>query len=376
MIIPILIITGLYVILIAFFIYGFDKIKSFETYHEQYTIRFSIIIPFRNEALNLPQLLDSITELSYFKNQYEIIFVNDDSSDNSVEIIQRHLSKTEISYAIINNQRKTNSPKKDAINIAIQKAQFEWILTTDADCVLPKNWLKQFGEFIHINNSKMVIGPVMYKSDNFSFLEHFQILDILSLQGATVGGFGIQKPFLCNGANLAYEKKTFIELNGFEGNTDIASGDDIFLFEKFQKVYPNQVNYLKSTSAIVMTHPVKTWKELIHQRMRWAAKSSSYNLWFGKFVGLIVLLTNLSLIISLFMMFAFRENSAYFLLSTLLKIGMDSILIHQTSLFYRGKNKKIKGYAFGSILYPFFSVYIILKVLTSKYNWKGRSFKK
>ena len=222
----------------------------------------------------------------------------------------------------------------------------------------------------------MIVGPVMYASYDFSFLEHFQILDILSLQGATIGGFGIKKPFLCNGANLAYEKNTFLELNGFDGNNTIASGDDIFLFEKFYKTYSHQVHFLKSTSAIVNTHPVNTWNELINQRMRWAAKSSSYKLWFGKWIGLIVLLANICLIFSLIMVFIDRENSTNLLACIVLKIGTDTLLIQRTSYFYRGKNKKIRDLEFSSLFYPFFSVFIVLKTLFGKYTWKGRKFRK
>jgi hypothetical protein len=62
-------------------------------------------------------------------------------------------------------------------------------------------------------------------------LHHFQQLDIASLQGATIGSFGINKGFMCNGANFVYQI-LFQELNGFHGNDTIASGDDVFLLQK------------------------------------------------------------------------------------------------------------------------------------------------
>ena len=222
----------------------------------------------------------------------------------------------------------------------------------------------------------MIVGPVMYQSTNFSFLESFQLLDFLSLQGATLGGFGIKKPFLCNGANLAYKKDAFIALKGFHGNEEIASGDDIFLFEKFYKKNPTEVHFLKSKAAIVKTKPVSTWSELIQQRMRWAAKSSSYNLKTGKIVGIIVLLTNVVFIISMIEIFSSHENSLSFLYCLIIKILLDFILIKQTSLYYIGSSKKIRYFELGSLFYPFFSIYIVLKTITGKYSWKGRIFKK
>ena len=369
-------ITTIYLILILSFSYGIKKNKEFKEQKKPAIHSFSIIIPFRNEATNLQELLNSLLQLNYAKNKFECIFVDDDSTDTSSEIIHKYLSKTELSYSVISNLRTSASPKKDAINTAIQFANFDWIITTDADCTLPNSWLQLFDEFSEMNTSVMIVGPVMYSTNNSSFLENFQLLDFLSLQAATLGGFGIKKPFLCNGANLAYKKTVFLELNGFQGNDNIASGDDIFLFEKFYKKHPNYVHFLKSNKAIVRTNALKSWKELIQQRMRWAAKSSSYTLGMGKFVGIIVLLMNLAFIICMLGIFNDLENSINYLYCMLLKVGVDFILIKQIAVFYTGNSQKIKAYLLGSLLYPFFSTYIIFKTLTSSYTWKERIFKR
>ena len=369
-------ITTIYLILMLSFSYGIKKNKEFKEQKKPAIHSFSIIIPFRNEATNLQELLNSLLQLNYAKNKFECIFVDDDSTDTSSEIIHKYLSKTELNYSVVNNLRASASPKKDAINTAIQLANFDWIITTDADCTLPNSWLQLFDEFSEMNTSVMMVGPVMYSTNNSSFLENFQLLDFLSLQAATLGGFGIKKPFLCNGANLAYKKTVFLELNGFQGNDNIASGDDIFLFEKFYKKHPNCVHFLKSNKAIVRTNALKSWKELIQQRMRWAAKSSSYTLGMGKFVGIIVLLMNLAFIICMLGIFNDLENSINYLYCMLLKVGIDFILIKQIAVFYTGNSQKIKGYLLGSLLYPFFSTYIIFKTLTSSYTWKERIFKR
>lgn len=376
MIIGVYIITGIYILLMISLIYGFYQLKEYETCNEKAETGFSVIIPFRNEAENLPQLLDSIQQLNYPKDQFEVLFVDDDSEDDSVQRIKTHLNDTEIHYRILKNQRSSNSPKKDAIRTAIQQSKFEWILTTDADCVVPNQWLSTYDSFIYEQHSEMVAGPVSYASVDYSFVEHFQISEFLSLQGATLGGFGIGKPFLCNGANLAYKKDSFIALNGFEGNDQIASGDDVFLFEKFVETYPNKVHFLKSTSALVTTFPLKTWTEVIQQKTRWAAKSSSYHLWFTKLVGLMVVLMNLSIILSFFLFLWDGQNFLTFMMVCILKVGADDHLITITSHYYRGKKKRVRDVGFSSILYPFFSTYIACRLVFVKYTWKGRKFKK
>jgi len=374
MISVIIIITSVYLILILSFSYGIIKNNVFGLERKPSIQTFSIIIPFRNEEIHLRELLNSLVKINYPKNKFECIFVNDESTDTSVKIIEEFLYKTALNFYVVNNLRASSSPKKDAINTAIQTANFEWIVTTDADCTVPKYWLQLFDEFSKVNNSVMMVGPVSYNILNYSFLENFQLLDFLSLQAATLGGFGIKKPFLCNGANLAYKKTVFTKLNGFQGNENIASGDDIFLFEKFYEKYPCRVHFLKSNQAIVSTKAIKSWKELIQQRMRWAAKSSSYTLSRGKFVGIIVLLMNLAFIYCLLCLFYDQVNTLYYFYCMLLKFLVDFIVIKQIAIFY--DSKRIKAYFLGSLLYPFFSSYVFFKSLTSSYTWKERVFKR
>jgi cellulose synthase/poly-beta-1,6-N-acetylglucosamine synthase-like glycosyltransferase len=312
---------------------------------------------------------------------YDIIFIDDASEDESIGIIEKVLDtiskkneNTGTNIRIIKNERLTNSPKKDAITSAINQSKYHWILTTDADCFLPKYWLDSFDGFIQNTQSKCVVAPIKYITEN-SFLNRFQTLDILSLQGVTIGGFGIQKPSLCNGANLAYKKGLFHELNGFEGNSSIASGDDIFLLEKAVKTYPNQVNYLKCEQSIVHTKAQSSWSLLIGQRIRWASKAKAYNSWFTKLTGLIVLAMN-GLLISTFILMLFNEISfKVFLYILIIKFNIDFFLIYKSATFFNQK-EVLKSFFFSFIIYPFFTIYIAFISLFKSYKWKGRVFKK
>ncbi|MFD2530405.1 glycosyltransferase [Polaribacter marinaquae] len=360
----------LYAILIIVLTIGFVSVKEFTNKSTIFT-KFTVVIPFRNEAEKLPLLLNSILELNYNLDFVEFLFIDDDSSDNSTNIISNTLKEIEIDYTILKNKRVSNSPKKDAITSAIGIAKNNWIITTDADCVLPNKWLKTFSSFIEQKQPKMVVAPVNYIVKNNS-LEQFQLLDFMSLQATTIGGFGIGFPFLCNGANLAYRKDIFLELNGFKGNTSIASGDDIFLFEKFKEVYKKDVQFLKSKNAMVATFPVTTNSGLINQRVRWASKTSKLKSTSVKLIGLLIFLVNLSVVLSIFL-----SNSLLIILTPIfVKISIDIFLFLPTIRFYNHKNSFYKWYLFSSILYPFFSVFIVFKSLFYKYNWKGRTFKK
>lgn len=375
------VITLVYVFLIGSLAIGFDKVKPFSLEDVEAKTSFSILIPFRNEAENLPALLKSIAGLQYPKHLFEIILVDDASEDASVSVIKKILDtnlstdkSTRTDIIITDNVRKSNSPKKDAITSAIQIAKYNWIVTTDADCILPKFWLDTLDSFIQKQEPNFIVSPVTY-SNVTSFLDRFQLLDFLSLQGATIGGFGINKPFLCNGANLAYKKDFFKAVQGFQGNTNIASGDDIFLLEKALKQDAKKVHYLKCEHTIVTTEAEKTTRTLISQRVRWASKSANYKNSFAKVVGCIVLLMNASLITALTLSITGLFNFKVLLYLFLIKCSIDFLLLFKTLRFYN-QESFLSSYLFSCLLYPFFSVYVVIVSVFSNYKWKGRAFSK
>lgn len=376
MIFIIISITVVYLFLIGSFILGFDRIKTFDLSDLTPNTRFSIIIPFRNEEKNLPALLESISSLNYPKDYFEIIFVDDESDDNSVLLLDAFMMQTGIennNIQVLKNIRTTNSPKKDAITLAISQAKYDWIVTTDADSILPKYWLDSFDEFIQKQKPDLIVAPITYANAK-GFLQNFQLLDVLSLQGATMGGFGMKKPFLCNGANLAYTKQLFKTLNGFQGNSEIASGDDVFLLEKATRHKTINVAYLKCKKAVVCTSALTSRKELIEQRVRWAAKSSAYKNLFGKLAGFIILVQNALLICCVALLAIGILTPKELLYIFIIKFSIDLLLIQKAANFFDQK-KHLKHYLLSSLYYPFFSVYVAFIAVFKGYKWKGRSYR-
>ncbi|WP_111682307.1 glycosyltransferase family 2 protein [Winogradskyella tangerina] len=366
-----------YLILIGGLVYGFDKVETFKLQDLEAKNSFSVIIPFRNEIENLPKLLRSILSLKYPQNRFEIILVDDDSTDGSAQLIQDIINETGAkgkNIRVIKNQRTSNSPKKDAINSGITVSKNEWIVTTDADCILHKYWLDAFDEIIQNEAPNCIVAPVTYHQNN-SFFSRFQTLDFLSLQAATIGGFGLNKPFLCNGANFAYRKEIFLRLKGFKGNSEIASGDDIFLLEKFKGLDKDKVVYLKSDKAIVRTLPVTNFGELIEQRLRWASKTSRNPNGFSKLVGVIVLLGNTVFLALPFLLWFNALNGRVALSLLVIKLAIDLLLLFKVVRFF-GQENVLLSFISSSLLYPFFSVYIVLLSFFKSYRWKGREFRK
>ena len=369
----------LYLAIIGGFIIGFDKVAELNLKDLPAKTKFSVVIPFRNEAAHLDSLLKSIFKLNYPKHLFEVVLVNDASEDASINIINERVSKhndnttAPINIKVIDAVRNTNAPKKDAITTAIKTITNTWIVTTDADCIVPQNWLNAMDVFIQYKSPNCIVAPVTYRYTG-TFLNRFQILDMYSLQGTTIGAFGLRLPFLCNGANFAYKKSVFETVNGFDGNTNIASGDDVFLLEKIVKEYPHTAHYLKCKNAIVSTQSLPSWSALISQRIRWAAKTKGYSHWFGKFTGIIVFLTNLFTLLLLLLVAFGGFNHKIWVYGVIIKLHLDFLLLYKTSAFF-SQRQAFKSYLSSFLLYPFFCTYVAALSMFKGYSWKGRNFK-
>ena len=364
----------IYVVFILQLILGFDKVKTFVRTDEKPETTFSIIVPFRNEEKNLPKLLKSISKLNYPKDLFEIILIDDFSTDASERVyIKWRMENGLIETTLLENLRLSNSPKKDAISRAVPILKHEWVVTTDADCVVKKDWLLTLDNFIQKNNAEMVVGAVVYKTKN-NWFHQFQQLDILSLQGTTIGSFGIGKPFMCNGANFAYTKKLFNEIGGFGGNNKMASGDDVFLLQKALKKHSDKVHYIKNTDTIVKTKPENDLSKLFMQRVRWASKTTGYSGYYSKSLAVVVLAMNFSLICCLWFVVCGLLSWKTLLIVFSIKYFVDYLLLLKSNQYLR-KGKFIFPLA-SSLVYPFFSSFVGIYSLFGSFTWKGRNFSK
>ncbi len=248
-------------------------------------LKLSIIIPARNEEKNIKACLDSICYQSYPKDLYEVLVVDDYSTDATAEIIKNYPEKNVqlISLQQILKEEKLNSYKKKAIETAIAQSTGELIITTDADCIVPAGWLQTIASFYAENDAAFIAMPVCFLPSpqgerlGVRFLEIFQALDFMALQGITGASVHKRIHSMCNGANLAYSKKVFEEVNGFKGIDNIASGDDMLLMHKIYQQNPGKVFFLKSQEVIVQTQSMKTIKDFFNQRIRWASKADKYD---------------------------------------------------------------------------------------------------
>lgn len=336
---------------------------------------FSIIIPARNEAMYIGNCLQSIIQQQYAAHLFEVIVIDDHSTDNTKSIVEQFSKQYSniklISLADIIDEQILNSYKKKAIEYAIGFAKGEWIITTDADCKAPINWLKNFDAWIQFKKPVLIAAPVLYHN-NGSILQTFQMLDFMMMQGVTIAS--VHKGFhnMCNGANLTYKKSVFFEVNGFKGIDDIASGDDMLLMNKIKEAYPNDISILFSDESIVITHPMPTWKSFLNQRMRWASKAEKFKSKDQKIFAVLVLVycLNVLLFVMPFFALAYHMYVYYWMLLVCFKTLTELAFALPVAHFF--KQKFVWWFP---LLQPIHIAYIVVSGWLGKfgnYQWKDR----
>lgn len=354
----VLIFTALYLICIAAFTFGLFNLKErFHSVNKNNLIKVSVLIAARNEEKNIEKLLESLKKQSFPKELFEVIIVNDHSIDNTDEIINDFINKNkELDVKLLKAEKKG---KKHAISQALHSAINELVIVTDADCVLNDLWIESIVGFYQEEKCKMILAPVLL-SPAENLFEKMQVLEHLSLIGSTAGSASIGFPVMCNGANMAYERKAALEVEKFRKDFDIPSGDDMFLLEQFVKCYGhNNVKFLLSKSAVVKTKTCKTIKDFIRQRRRWVSKTKSYTSWKVIVTALIVLFFNLSIISLLVSAFFVPALWSIYILLTLLKFFIDFPLLKNITNFMN-QGSLLKWVLPLEIIYPFYVVFTSL----------------
>lgn len=234
----------------------------------------SIIIPFRDERENLPENLRTLKEQNYPKDKFEIIYVNDFSTDDSVEVLKKNKDSDNIKIISVPENFSPNAHKKRAIRFGIENAKGEIIVTSDADCTYDRDWLRSLLNYLDAETA-FVSGPVVFE-DIGKIFGRLQKIEFAGLVIAGAGLIGINKPAICNAANIAYRKKIFEEVEGFSDHLNLSSGDDELLMQKIWKETKYKIKFCLDKNAVVKTAPNISINQFYQQRKRWASKGLFY----------------------------------------------------------------------------------------------------
>ena len=237
--------------------------------------RLSVVIPARNEAAKIGACIRSILAQDYPQHLIEIIVADDHSGDDTAMVAaQTGGGRVQVIFMKDEGNEGVRY-KKGALAAAIRHSSGELIVTTDADCTAPPEWLKSIAALFEHSRPAMIAGPVAFTQPH-SILAVFQSLDFMTMQGITAAAHRLHLGDMANGANLAFTRAAYDAVGGYSGIDGLASGDDYLLLHKMRKAFPEGIAYLKSPAAIVLTDAQPTWRAFLQQRIRWASKSGKY----------------------------------------------------------------------------------------------------
>lgn len=363
------ILTLLYVGLLLYLKKGWTKLNPFHVGEQTCNTTVSVLIAARNEEEKIKNTIEDVLAQDYPSHLLQLIIVDDHSTDRTSEIV-RSFADQGVKLIVLNEKEALNSYKKKAISEAIKQSVAELIVSTDADCRMGPKWLKTIVSLYESGDYKLISSPVVYFEEQNLF-EKMQSLEFLFLISLGASGIGNGKPTTCNGANLAYKRDVFLDLNGFQGIDNLASGDDELFMHKVAAAYPQGIAFCKSRDAFVYTHAKASLGEFIQQRKRWASKSTSYkNRWLLA-LGITVWLFNLSIFLNAIAGFT---NPTFWVIAAA-SFGFKALaelLFMIPVCQFEGRPKSLWYQPFLSLIHIFYLIYIGIAGNSGKYMWKGR----
>jgi len=321
---------------------------------------YSILIPFRNESQNLPELLKSLNELSFPKDHYEVIFIDDHSEDG-------FNFSNNANHLVLN--LKNGKGKKAALSHGIEKAQGDIIVTTDADCQIPQDWLANYAYQFENRNNHLVFGGVTFKDDNTLF-KKMQTVEFASLIGSGAATLKWGLPSMCNGANMAFRKDVFKRVGGYSDNENIPSGDDEFLMHKVFAL-DKKVSYLKR-GVTVLTQAQTNFTSFNQQRKRWASKWKHYKNLGNSILAVMVAIFSFNTILAAMAIIFYQDTLITILFA--LKILFEAFFLNSV-LKSLDKKLHIISFIILQISYPIYVLLFGLGANFGQYSWKGRKHK-
>jgi cellulose synthase/poly-beta-1,6-N-acetylglucosamine synthase-like glycosyltransferase len=320
----------------------------------------SIVISARNEEKRITPTLQSLENINYPKDLYEVIIVNDASEDNTAKIIQSFVKKNE-NWQILQRNEKSDKfhAKKSALDDAIQKAKGELIFTTDADCEILPNWLTVMSCYF-TDNVSMVLGNSNLKTKN-RFLHFDNFFSTITAAAPTKLGF----PISSVGRNIAFKKSVYQEVGGYLALTNFKSGDDVHLTERFRMKTDTKIEYCAHHDTFTYSLPPSTFKEILNQQIRKNSKILNKSISTASFSVMLFFIYNLVLFYPLIQHNQFK----YWATITLFRLILEFIALTIASVKFRVKFL-IPIFPIFQIFYPLYLMVMGIIGSLHLYKWK------
>lgn len=345
----------------AIYVYkGFKLELKKQTLIHKTSLKLSLVIAAKNEEKNIPQLITSLKELKYPEENLEVIFVDDNSTDNTFSLIESKIKDTH-NWHLIKADNKKFEGKKGALDLGIKNSSGNLIVITDADCKPELNWLKVIASKLD-SGFDFIFGVAPIQSGRY-LVQKLSAFENLRNTFLTISAVGLDIPYSAAARNFTFRKKSFERLGGYSNTTETISGDDDLLLREAVK---NRmlIGTIMDPESFVYSAAPETWDEYHKQKKRHLSTSFHYLFKQKLFLGLWHLINILSLVSILFTFI-----SSLFALPFFAKMIYDFFIIlkHQNDL---GHSFKFYEILYLQILFEVFLVINFFRSFNNKIEWK------
>jgi cellulose synthase/poly-beta-1,6-N-acetylglucosamine synthase-like glycosyltransferase len=343
--------------------------KNNPVVNNKYLPPVSVIVSMHNEQDNIASCLDQLLAQDYPSEKFEIILINDRSTDKTLELIQTYADQYPHIKAIsITDRLLELAPKKRAIDTAVRIAGGEIILFTDADGRTQPGWVTQMISYFN-EDVGMVIGYAPYTTDApyHRIVHKLLALEYFTHAAVAAASSGIEIPVTCVGTNMAYRKQVYLQLGGFGKYKNYPSGDDDLFLQRVRDETKCKIIYADAPNTHVYNDPPENWKKFYHQRLRYASKGLFYN-W--KLISVLAAfyLLNLQFISFPFLAFWNLKMLLLFALAVVLK-STGELLFLKRAANYLNDKRHLQYYTLAFLLHPPYVVYFGVMSQVQKFKW-------
>lgn len=357
-------ITLLYIGQCWLLVYGVSKSRYNKNVHFEPTV--SIVIAARNEEKNIGACLQSLAHLEYPTAKLEIIVVNDNSTDSTVDIIRDYVI-THPSIKTLTARQGTDRlrGKANAIAQGIDVSSGEIILMTDADCMVPQSWVRTT-----VQNYSDDIGVVagltlLHPTGWFAGMQSLDWAYILALASAAMA---LNYPLSCIGNNFSFRRKAYDEVGGYRG-IQFSVTEDFALFKAMTLSRRWGYRYPLEKEALVFSNACATILELYRQKRRWGVGGKDMPL---SAITLMVVAFLMHLFLLSFLFFAISPSVLF--VGLILKFGSDFAVLFMP-LHRTGQARQLKYFLIFELYYIVYVVLLPFAVfLGGRVVWKGRKY--
>ena len=351
-----IIFCSIYIVIHSFLWKGLGNLSKKQLNQQFQSI--SIIVAARNEEASIGKLLQSLIEQIYPSDKFEIIIVNDRSTDSTAFIVENFIKQHSQIRLINITANNTDMPhKKNALRTGIAQASFEILAFTDADCIVPKQWLNEISKN-YTDDVGIVAGYSPYDFPN-SFLRYEECKNSLLAASAVE----MKNAFMCTGRNFSYRKAVYNEVGGFEEIKNSISGDDDLFLQLAQKKTAWKIRYMIAPESYIRTVSPGSFSQFINQRTRHVSASKFYPMKIKSafaFVHLFHLITLIG--------FFFLPLTS--LIMVLIKFNIDALFITKGKDVFQEEFSLVE-FAVDETLVVLYSLFIAPLGFLKTFNWKG-----